>query len=490
MVDRRINYKFNVNLAVRNKAFEKSVGIRWTWNNWKTYNDSTAAFVRKIDDQFELWSVNVDAGTSWSASGSQPDEISFTAFASFAKGETQWDPLANYWIYKKATQNEPLAYLASAVKYQPSDKKAYLSGIIRAYPFTTTADTQPGKLKVRWSVDGWKTTQDTVAQTYKQGDKTWSWTFLVALDPVNLPADVSFAVLYESSKGVFWWNNGGANKVHKLKPTVTFRNTVDLSNPVDGVINLSADFSSDLLLAPPGQGRVDTAPFTSLTTVGTIVDTSKLTNGPHTFSARIALEDGTIAATYTQPFTIEHGRVAWASYRSPTDGKVYISYEESVARYTTYGTIHPPEVVISIFHAEFVTADTEGNIYITTSNGISKYDPHGTPVTLFGKNGTLNLRDGTFGDDTFCWIGQPVVYGAFIVVPDTCHARLVRLDATTGAYQSSVSIDGTRNPTVVYLTLDPDTTTPAVWATAQTAEYQRLVKVDINSMAVTGDEVV
>ncbi|KAI8817314.1 uncharacterized protein EV422DRAFT_542380 [Fimicolochytrium jonesii] len=206
-------YNFTATLAVRNKAFEKDVGVRWSDDNWQTSKEASAHYVANLDQPgFERWEVLAGQWSTISYLPQGDPDPTFTAYASFAKGPRVWDPRPNYAIVHKATQNNPIAYISSTVEFIPSRSAAfYLKGSVRTYAFDK-ADEQANKLVVRWSVDGWKTSTDTPASTYNPTDKTFAFDFpVVNSTGAPVPDKVAFAIRYDTSKGTFWYNNEGKN---------------------------------------------------------------------------------------------------------------------------------------------------------------------------------------------------------------------------------------------------------------------------------------
>ncbi|KAI8824012.1 uncharacterized protein EV422DRAFT_564719 [Fimicolochytrium jonesii] len=210
----RTHDTFSVQIAVRNKAFEKQVGIKWTQEAWSSSEEVPAHYVGGLDSGFELWEVT-DVGPFDSTK--YPMEFwdpAFTAYASFANGPRVWDLYPNYNVLIKATQDNPMIILpeySSGLHYDIGQKKYVLSVALRTLAFDLNADTQLDKLKVRWSIDDWKTYKDTPAVRYDANGHTFWVDAVVGDASTKYPTTLSYAFLYTHSKGTFWVNNLGKN---------------------------------------------------------------------------------------------------------------------------------------------------------------------------------------------------------------------------------------------------------------------------------------
>ncbi|KAJ3398892.1 hypothetical protein HDV05_002195, partial [Chytridiales sp. JEL 0842] len=76
---------FQAEIAVKNLAFKKSVGIRYSTDDWKTNQEVLATFDRPIEGGFEIWKVDY-TGKPIEGISSVIDlpETHIAAFASFA----------------------------------------------------------------------------------------------------------------------------------------------------------------------------------------------------------------------------------------------------------------------------------------------------------------------------------------------------------------------------------------------------------------------
>ncbi|KAI8921849.1 hypothetical protein DFJ77DRAFT_749 [Powellomyces hirtus] len=180
---------FTVGIAVRNKAFEKQVGIKWSGDDWFTSAEVPAHYVGNLNNEFELWEVTAGPFTWMNHLPEQYPDPAFTAYASFANGARAWDAYPNY----------------------NNQKKYVLRGSVRTFAFDTNVDTQIDKIKVRWTIDNWKTSQDSPAQLYEATKHKFNFDVVVADAAAQYPETLSFAIGYTSTKGTFWTNNDGNN---------------------------------------------------------------------------------------------------------------------------------------------------------------------------------------------------------------------------------------------------------------------------------------
>ncbi|KAJ3298917.1 hypothetical protein HK104_010151 [Borealophlyctis nickersoniae] len=296
-----IDYKFSVGLAVRNKVYDKNVGIRWTKDNWMSHNESSAAFVRKIDDSYELWSLDVLASSTHT---SVPKfEVSFNGFASFQNGPRTWDPNGNYFIYSKVSPAQPLNVAASAAQYDAASKSVYLTVGVHTYPFDDS-DTQNGKVKIIWTIDNWKTNNVAPAETFNKVDKLWQFRFPVVVPSANTPENVTFAVVYESSKGKFWYNNDGKNVVVDIRPY----SSSYVYSPVHGTASFTVSIWGAAFDLRRFEARIDNGEWKDITNdFGSYkFDSTTLSNGSHKFQGRALVEDGTVVFHEEHEFTVQN----------------------------------------------------------------------------------------------------------------------------------------------------------------------------------------
>lgn len=179
-------YTFWVELAVRNQAYDKSVGILFTKDDWKTNEKVYASYVEPLDGEFEKWRLEVTLGV-FNTVNPPPDEVEFAAFAEM-QGKTYWDPYDNYYVYKSVTPKKPVRLLNSALSYIPQTGIG-LSGTVRVYDFAYEK-----KITVVYSMDNWITTRE-VQATYSSKDD-WSFDMQGLGRSGALPKDVKFYIRY------------------------------------------------------------------------------------------------------------------------------------------------------------------------------------------------------------------------------------------------------------------------------------------------------
>ncbi|KAJ3399309.1 hypothetical protein HDV05_001858, partial [Chytridiales sp. JEL 0842] len=114
----RYSYRsyFVIDLAVKNSAYNKQVGIRFSNSSWASYDEAFATYVGKLDEKngIETWQVLVDRGYRSPYAESTP-EYEYAAFVSYDKKERIWDANNNYFVYRKATAKSPVRHLEDSV---------------------------------------------------------------------------------------------------------------------------------------------------------------------------------------------------------------------------------------------------------------------------------------------------------------------------------------------------------------------------------------
>ncbi|KAJ3216998.1 hypothetical protein HDU67_008643 [Dinochytrium kinnereticum] len=257
---KQFDYNFKVLLAVKNKAFEKEVGIRYTNDSWATYSEALATYTQPLDNDYELWTVSLYRGSFWSYEGDRENEVA--GFVSYNKDGRVWDPRNNYYIYKNAVPQAPITFLRDSVSLDAASDQINLEGSVRTYSANRIADYQPGSLKIRWTINDWETFTDSPAVPTASND-TWSWKFPVTPAKTDLPISVSYAIQYKPSTISYWINNDSKNYQKKLRPTYTVNyNSTIFETPLTGIARVPFYFNTDLPLGVP-KGRVDGGEFSA-----------------------------------------------------------------------------------------------------------------------------------------------------------------------------------------------------------------------------------
>jgi hypothetical protein len=126
----------HVDLGVRNVAFAKQVGVRWTSDDWRTWNDAAASYVGPLGDGTERWRVTIDHGTIGTnvMLGGERGNMgpAFVRFAAYlrANGRERWDNArgADHAVALCAPAAEPLPQARRAPKVVMIDRVLYLVG--------------------------------------------------------------------------------------------------------------------------------------------------------------------------------------------------------------------------------------------------------------------------------------------------------------------------------------------------------------------------
>ncbi|KAJ3277262.1 hypothetical protein HDU76_010454, partial [Blyttiomyces sp. JEL0837] len=92
------DYSLQVDFAVKNVAFVKEVGIRFTNNSWSNYYEAQAHYNKTLDNGYELWTLFMDRGGIYNVDPASAAEYELAAYVSYNKAPRQWDPRNNYYI--------------------------------------------------------------------------------------------------------------------------------------------------------------------------------------------------------------------------------------------------------------------------------------------------------------------------------------------------------------------------------------------------------
>lgn len=188
---------FHVDVAVENLAYDKQVGIVWTYDSWQHVETCALAYERPLDDGMELWGADCGKDTE-----GQTSDPYFAAYAAM-NGTTYWDSNGG-WNYAigptpagpdwPTPERAVSAWDEGIVGGVASGKAAVWS-----YPGTRA-------VSVVYTTDGWATTRSFSATP--QPDGTWSWSI-----PLSAPSGATFtwAVSYDVGGVTFWDDAGGRN---------------------------------------------------------------------------------------------------------------------------------------------------------------------------------------------------------------------------------------------------------------------------------------
>jgi len=461
---------FWVDLRVRNDAYQKSVGVRWTPDQWASYQDATATFAETLADGYERWHVEVKVGTFRTGYNAvpRPEEIELAAFAQM-NGVTSWDPGNNYYVFRPVSWELPVRLLSSAVDYE-AGVGAVLTGRVRVFNAAYEKD-----VTVRYSVDGWATSQE-VDATWEHGDE---WIFRVeGLGVAQLPSEVQFAVHYVSGSVDAWDNNGGNNFAHTLQPTFS-------SNAVPGVLSGVYTFSigpeTDIAVVRK-EIRMDDEEWVD--GQQRTFSTANLEDGAHVLELRVTLNGG-YQAIGQLPFTVANTLIplsrwapayggidtndaAWGLARDP-EGRIYVRWEgmlaqaqeqyRGIVRFDSFGTTDGPfrYEALGTFPGETWRSDfwdftllDDGYAYALDhelGKSLFRFTPTGALDLTFGVGGRLDLSAGFGGHEHDVIMDIASGGGALWAVArcwdvsDTCHNGVYRFDRD-GNYLGFAATDG------------------------------------------------
>ncbi|KAJ3319727.1 hypothetical protein HDU76_000455 [Blyttiomyces sp. JEL0837] len=305
--DAIFNETFTVQFAVRNDAYVKQVGIRYSSDNWVTYNESTqATYTSKLNNNYELWTLNFYRDIVHACcEGSNPGTgyWAIAAFVSYNNGPRQWDPKNNYNIYFEANSLNPVRFLQDTVYLDKNTNKAILTGTARVYPFDQSKDFAAGAVAIRWTGDGWNSFQESPAAPVTL-NQTWNWNIVLG-EAYNLPKQVAYAIHYKSSAGEFWDNNSQRNYKHfvGLDCSSFFDLPADASTPLSPGIHYLDVYCNTELKTGKYQYALDNGAFVDGFQYN--LNTSTVSKGLHTIYYKAYLEgDVILAAEGFQHFTV------------------------------------------------------------------------------------------------------------------------------------------------------------------------------------------
>lgn len=437
---------FWADIAVRNLAFHKSVGVRYSGDAWQTYRIAHAKFEQDLGDGWERWGLDVELGT-----GQNPPhaEIELAAFAQM-DGETRWDPKNNYYVYESVFPDRPVRKLDSRVRYE-AGRGGILEGTVRV--FDLAFDKQ---VTLRYTTDGWQSWQEADAHWVRGDD--WAFEVDGLVDAAGrLPDEVRFAVRYEVQGETFWDNAHGRDYVHRLHPRFTVHAERELGTQWSGIFWPGATPNTQIELDRI-EVRTDGGPWqpgdrTVLTTWG-------LEEGEHLVEVR-ATTVGGYEAIQPVPFAVRNrivprdtwqprpdlevpGRSASAWQASlDTQGRVLVLWDSSrIGRYQGPSDVNSP----FLFEAPPVPSrltsfavDDQDRVYaVGGGRNLIRWTSAGALDPSFGQGGLVGL-DGEFAGRTICYTGQLVAGPAALYLPDTCNRRILRFDLQ-GSFQDALDV--------------------------------------------------
>ncbi|KAJ3273237.1 hypothetical protein HDU76_010829, partial [Blyttiomyces sp. JEL0837] len=286
-------YYIDVQFAVKNKAYVKDVGVRITTDGGANYfEDLKAHFNATLGGEYELWTLNIDRGTYWTNDPITKEEYELAAYVSYNNGPRSYDPNNNYYVYHKATQQNPIVHLdGDNLVLDSKTNVISLTGSARAHAFDKKKDWANGAVQIHWSSDNWKTIQDTPAIPHPD-TKTWTWNFGIA-DPKLIPKNITYAIHYISSAGSFWDNNAKGSEPNftlDIAPYCSIESLPAKTTANTGLITVYAGCYSEYFndLSSASEFRIDGNLFTSAGAADQYnINTTALANGEHTAEVRL-----------------------------------------------------------------------------------------------------------------------------------------------------------------------------------------------------------
>ncbi|KAJ3104405.1 hypothetical protein HDU97_009284 [Phlyctochytrium planicorne] len=455
-----------VALAVRNKAFQKSVGVRFTTDGWNTYSEAFGTYRSNLANGFELWGLTIP--TKLIENAIIPDHT-LAAFTSYSQAPRVWDPKNNYYSYG-ATPANPLAVVGRYL--EAISGNVVFSGSLRTFSSNRALDYKAGAVVVRWSIDGGKTNEFAVPPPSDSRDDTWSWKFLVANATAGpLPGILKYSFGYKSITTDPSTIGLGVQILRKG----FYQN---LPQPYNGLVHIQYVADSAIPITIPsfridnGQKFWGEAPDgTSVT-----INTSKLSNGNHTVTTEITLKDGTnrgpVVATETFSFTVENKiqpvdqwfpeitnpnptlPVGQYALGTTFNEKVYLALlNGTIAKFNQFGDATPAAVYVFgngkvDTNIVRLAVSDKGVFALTSSKEVYKFDEvtggldakFGTAGSISIADQVINLRRGS------CYPTAAAAVGDFFFVYDYCGYRVLKYSAATGAFLNSYNFEAGGDP--------------------------------------------
>ncbi len=465
-------YNVWLDIAVRNDAFHKRVGILWTNNDWASHQTAWAEYEEPLGDGYERWGVDFSLGQY---AYNRPHEVEYAVFATLGD-VTHWDPRNNYYVFNAVTPEQPLRRLSSEVHFEPG-VGGVLSGRVRVLDLAFEKS-----VTVRYSTDAWLSEQDVEAH-WVEGD---DWEFRVeGLGNETLPEQVQFALRYRVAGQEYWDNNGGQDYRHRMAPEFSSVGSwVDLSRPVSGLLSLQGRFATDMPIEDVS-ARLDEGEWVAGERLA--VSTLGLSDGSHRAEFRVRLRGGWETSGEI-PFQVRNrlqptsqwnpGQVdaegqllvdsartssAWSLATDASD-RVYVLRDDvafsppRVLRYAAYGDPAPEllyEPLPGNRRPQHITVDPQGRLYAVASwhpAALCRFAPGGALDAGFGTAGCVDLERSVAGREV-CNAGAVAADATQVFVLDTCNRRVLRFDAQ-GAEQGDFVLDAADGSVPEALLLD------------------------------------
>ncbi len=213
-----VSLELDVN--VRNDAFQKEIGIIWTTDHWATQFTSFAQFKKSLVGNHEVWSASIGVGVS-DPNHPAPADVEFAVYAKM-NGRTSWDPFNDYHTAAAVTESQPVRAAKWSTCVPAGGTKATLNGQARVLNSAFAKE-----VTVRISDDGWMTFRD--VQAAFTADNLWQFQ-VTNLNPgplspeqiaagtcgeagrlQNAGVGIQFAIRYKVAGQTFWDNNRGLN---------------------------------------------------------------------------------------------------------------------------------------------------------------------------------------------------------------------------------------------------------------------------------------
>ncbi|KAJ3104410.1 hypothetical protein HDU97_009289 [Phlyctochytrium planicorne] len=453
-----------IQIAVRNKAFKKDIGVRYTNETWfgRIY-EAPATFTKALDKDFELWKVTLPRGL---VSNQEPKpEYEIAAYASFQSGPRVWDSKNNYFTRSKVTPAAPAANIYNNVNYNPLHQALELTGGVRSWSSNTDLDYKKGNVIIRWTIDNWKTFTDSPADPpVDLKESSWGYSIRFPLEALQTAEKIEFAFKYTqpSTGKEFWNNNYGANYQHSIKPHVRSPGIWGGDNSLLGGFNI-LDFYVLTDLDTATSIRIDNGPdvYTRFDNDYRL-DARELANGKHNVTIRAGLSNG--PNFFSGTFEVEVvNKIQFKDeikHTLPQSGVKAGSaevFEDSIFLGLTDGTIvkfdtyksATPSLVYKTPAGDndvgvYELAVDASAVYALNYNGIFKFNKAtGTIDTKFGSNGLVSLVSGTRYDGTaLCYSHRLVAAGDALFLEDSCNFRILKFSAVTGSFVSSIPAKG------------------------------------------------
>jgi hypothetical protein len=459
-------YKMWIDLAVRNDAFHKVVGIRYTSDGWHSHRDVYAQYEGQLQNGYERWGIELERSTGIS----MPPDIEYAAFVEM-NGRRFWDERNNHYVYKGVTPKRPVRVVESGVTYDATDG-AVLSGRVRALPLA--ADRQ---VTVRYTTDGWATWKDADAQVAgtTPSDKN-DFTFRVSgLGKTTLPEQVTFAVRYRSGGLEYWDNNDKQDYSFQLAPEFRSSSTASLEGPVQGRFTVSGSYSTHLAIERI-QYRLDGGHWIDEAKAQIVTDA--MNDGSHRLEFRVTLEGG-YQQTDNVDFTVRNriqivdswqltynGDPVGANWEMDVDsqGRTFTlpfslpgQSPTPIIRYAQHGDANPDVLFDPLPKSGMRSfAICNNQVYSISpyrEKGIHRFGLDGKLDTSFGNQGYVSLQ-GEFDGKKFCFISRIACSARYLYIADSCNERIMSFDLD-GAFLGAAAVpqdNGGGIPGALYVT--------------------------------------